>query len=216
MNFGDTWGRDPCSGSLENEAKWTVIVLLYLLEWAIEKIMRNTLDVLTIEGECQHLSSQPHSSICERHRARMGGIQSQDIDIQFGHGAPDYKGRVSCFRYTYSPFQSICDSLTTLLNQDFFSPPINQIASIAQIFIDDTLWAKHWHRVCEEQKRSVWNDSNCICEIIQGPYETGKKWEYAVQNESERKWYQKGDNLLQIILLGLSIGLILFQVLWGT
>lgn len=97
-----------------------------------------------------------------------------------------------------------------------FSPPINQIASIEQIFIDDTLWAKHWHRVCEEQKRSVWNDSNCICEIIQGPYETGKKWEYAVQNESERKWYQKGDNLLQIILLGLSIGLILFQVLWGT
>ena len=44
MNFGDIWERDPCSWSLEYKVKWIVIILLYMVEWAIDKIMRNMLD----------------------------------------------------------------------------------------------------------------------------------------------------------------------------
>ena len=44
MNFGDIWDRNQCSWSLEYKVKWTVIILLYMVEWAIDKIMRNMLD----------------------------------------------------------------------------------------------------------------------------------------------------------------------------
>ena len=44
MNFGDIWDRDPCSWSLEYKVKWIVIILLYMVGWAIDKIMRNMLD----------------------------------------------------------------------------------------------------------------------------------------------------------------------------
>lgn len=88
-------------------------------------------------------------------------------DIQFGPPAPNYRGGVSCFRRTASPFQSICDALTAVAKPGFLSS-INQIAV-----------NKYWNSLTVHYKPSIdiesvkskkksANDSSCVCEAIQG------------------------------------------------
>lgn len=111
MNFEDIWDRDPYPCSPEDKAHWTVTVSL--LHARTSHWKSSLFRCLDNRGGVPLLSSQSQSSSCERHRAKLGGVQSRDTVIQCGHPAPDCRGLVFCFRHTYSPFQSVCDSLST-------------------------------------------------------------------------------------------------------
>lgn len=94
--------------------------------------------------------------------------------------------------------EHLCLSDCSSWTWNFFSLFVNQLSSIEQTFIEHILCAKHWNRVYEEHRETLWhnptlkftvrlwNDSNQICENIHRSYETGKKSEYPVQNWSER------------------------------
>ena len=85
MNFGDIWDRNQCSWSLEYKVKWTVIILLYMVEWAIDKTMRSMLDrqqrgnasLFLLNHTVQSVKSKGQE--CEAFRTRT---QTSNLDIQ--------------------------------------------------------------------------------------------------------------------------------------
>ena len=84
MNFGDIWDRDPCSWSLEYKVKWIVIILLYMVGWAIDKIMRNMLDRQQRGNASLFLlnytvQSKSTGQECEAFRARTAAAAAKSL-----------------------------------------------------------------------------------------------------------------------------------------